>query len=173
MTNAAIPGGETRPPGTNSRPVSDRPKRDDDTGADRPARPDLWRGLAYGVAMGLGFAVAWVVLESILDLSVGLVFLSAIAAWLTGTAVALGAEPGSFRRQRSTIVLAIAVCLGIWVFGSYAAYVVSLAILPESTLDLLARMANAPFFDSLAADLIPGGLIELVALTVFGWLGAR
>ena len=115
MTNAALPGGETRPPGTSSRPVND-PSRDE-RGGDRQAKPDLWRGLAYGIAMGLGFAVAWVVLESILDLSVGLVFLSAIAAWLTGTAVALGAEPGSFRRQRSTILLAIAVCLGIWVWG--------------------------------------------------------
>ena len=123
--------------------------------------------------MGLGFAIAWVLLESILDLSVGLVFLSAIAAWLTGTAVALGAEPGSFRRQRSTILLAIAVCLGIWVVGTCAAYVVSLAILPDSTLGLLERMANAPFLDGLAASFIPAGLVELVALALFGWLGAR
>ena len=123
--------------------------------------------------MGLGFAVAWVVLESILDLSLGLVFLSAIAAWLTGTAVALGAEPGTFRRQRSTILLAIAVCLGIWVVGSYAAYVVSLAILPDSTLDLPGRMANAPFLEGLAAGFVPGGVVELVALALFGWLGAR
>lgn len=171
MTNAALPGGETRPPGMSSRPA-DHPSRDG-RGGDRRAKPDLWRGLAYGIAMGLGFAVAWVVLESILDLSVGLVFLSAIAAWLTGTAVALGAEPGSFRRQRSTILLAIAVCLGIWVVGTSAAYVVSLAILPDSTLDLLARMTNAPFLDGLAASFIPGGLVELVALALFGWLGAR
>ena len=172
MTNAALPGGETRPPGTNARPVKDRPAPDDG-GGDRRGQPDLRRGLAYGVAMGLGFAVAWVVLESILDLSLGLVFLSAIAAWLTGTAVALGAEPGTFRRQRSTILLAIAVCLGIWVVGSYAAYVVSLAILPDSTLDLPGRMANAPFLEGLAAGFVPGGVVELVALALFGWLGAR
>ena len=49
----------------------------------------------------------------------------------------------------------------------------SLAILPDSTLDLLARMANAPFLDGLAASFIPGGLVELVALALFGWLGAR
>lgn len=173
MTNAALPGGETRPPGTTSRPVSDRSEPDGKGDGERRSQPNLWRALAYGVAMGLGFAVAWVVLESILDLSVGLVFLSAIAAWLTGTAVALGAEPGSFRRQRSTILLAIAVCLGIWVVGTCAAYVVSLAILPDSTLDLLARMANAPFLEGLAAGFIPGGLVELVALALFGWLGAR
>ena len=172
MTNAALPGGETRPPGTGSRPVHD-PSGDEGSGGDRRAKPDLWRGLVYGIALGLGFAVAWVLLGSILDLSVGLVFLSAIAAWLTGTAVALGAEPGSFRRQRSTILLAIAVCLGIWVVGTCAAYVVSLAILPDSTLGLLERMANAPFLDGLAASFIPAGLVELVALALFGWLGAR
>jgi len=173
VTNAALPGGETRPPGTNSRPIGEGDKYGDDRGDERRSKPDLWRGLAYGVAMGLGFAVAWVVLASILDLSVGLVFLSAIAAWLTGTAVALGAEPGSFRRQRSTILLAIAVCLGIWVVGTCAAYVMSLAILPDSGLDLLARMANAPFLEGLAANFFPGGLIELLALALFGWLGAR
>lgn len=172
MTNAALPGGETGPPRTRERPLSEHPG---DQGRDRDevARPRLLRGLAYGVGMAIAFAGAWVVLKSILDLSVGLVFLSAIAAWLTGTAVALGAEPGSFRRQRSTMLLAMAVCVGIWFFGSYAAYLVSLAILPESTLDLFGRMTNAPFVDVLAADFIPGGPIELATLAVFGWLGAR
>ena len=143
-------------------------------GGERPAQPDLWRGLAYGVAMGLGFAVAWVVLASILDLSVGLVFLSAIAAWLTGTAVALGAEPGSFRRQRSTILLAVAVCLGIWVVGTCAAYVVSLAILPDSTLDLAGADGECAVPRRPRAQASSrGGLVELVALALFGWLGAR
>ena len=173
MTNAALPGGETGPPRTVERPTSGHPGGRGRDGGEGAVRPRLVRGLAYGVAMAIAFAFAWVVLKSILDLSVGLVFLSAIAAWLTGTAVALGAEPGSFRRQRSTVLLAIAVCLGIWFFGSYAAYVVSLAILPESTLDLFGRMANAPFLDVLAAGFIPGGPIELATLALFGWLGAR
>jgi hypothetical protein len=95
VTNAALPGGETRPPET----TRDRPTIPRVTRRGRSPGEAARRGLAYGIAMGLGFAVAWVVLESILDLSVGLVFLSAIAAWLTGTAVALGAEPGSFRRR--------------------------------------------------------------------------
>lgn len=131
------------------------------------------RGLWYGIGMAVVFVVAWAVLKAILDLSVGLVVLAAAAGWLTGTAVALGAEPGTFRRQRSTVLLAVAVCVGIWFVGSFAAYVTSLAILPESTLDLLARMANAPFLDVIGAGFIPGGPLELAALAIFGWLGAR
>ena len=71
------------------------------------------------------------------------------------------------------MLLAVAVCVGIWVVGTYAAYVTSLAILPESTLDLLGRMANAPFVDVVGASFIPAGPLELLALALFGWLGAR
>jgi predicted secreted protein len=123
--------------------------------------------------MAFAFIVAWVVLKSILDLDLGLVMLAAAAGWLTGTAVALGAEPGTLRRQRSTVILAVAVCVGIWLVGSYAAYVTSLAILPESTLDLAGRMANAPFLEVVGASFVPAGPLELAALALFGWLGAR
>lgn len=123
--------------------------------------------------MAVVFVLGWIVLKSILDLSVGLVVLAAAAGWLTGTAVALGAEPGTLRRARSTVALAIAVCIGIWFAGTYAAYVTSLAILPESTLDLMGRMANAPILDVVGASFIPAGLLELAALALFGWLGAR
>ena len=123
--------------------------------------------------MGLAFVVGWIILAAILDLSVGLVVLAAVAGWLTGTAVALGAEPGSLRRQRSTVLLAVAVCVGIWFAGTYAAYLTSLAILPSSSLDLLGRMANAPFLEVVGASFIPAGPLELLALVLFGWLGAR
>jgi hypothetical protein len=69
--------------------------------------------------------------------------------------------------------LAVLVSLGIWPVGSFAAYVTSLAILQASSLDLLGRMANAPFLDVVSATFIPGGPLALLALAVFGWLGAR
>jgi hypothetical protein len=34
-------------------------------------------------------------------------------------------------------------------------------------------MANAPFLDVVAAAFIPAGPLELLAIAVFGWLGAR
>ncbi len=167
MTDAPLPGGETRPPRTVRRPSG--------VGSnDAPApRPRLLRGLAYGLGMAVAFVLGWVVLASILDLTVGLVVLAAVAGWLTGTAVALGAEPGTMRRQRSTVLLAVVVSAGIWLVGSYAAYVTSLAILPASSLDLVGRMANAPFLDVIGATFIPGGPLELLALVLFGWLGSR
>jgi predicted secreted protein len=165
VTNAALPGGEIRTP----RPAPPVP----DGGQDVARRPRLLRGLAYGIGMAITFTIVWVILKAILDLSVGLVVLAGAAGWLTGTAVALGAEPGTLRRQRSTVVLAVAVSVGIWFAGTYAAYVTSLAVLPESSLDLFGRMANAPFVDVVGASFLPGGPLELAALAVFAWLGAR
>jgi hypothetical protein len=123
--------------------------------------------------MALLFVLVWTVMAAILDLSAGLVVLGAAAGWLTGTAVALGAEPGTMRRQRSTILLAVAVAIGIWIAGTALAYVVSLAILPGSTLDLLGRMANAPLLETVAVGFVPGGPLTLAALALFAWLGAR
>jgi hypothetical protein len=77
------------------------------------------------------------------------------------------------RRQRSTILLAVAVAIGIWIAGTALAYVVSLAILPGSTLDLLGRMANAPLLETVAVGFVPGGPLTLAALALFAWLGAR
>jgi hypothetical protein len=162
-------GGESRPP-TTSSPRADRPAGERGAGT---ARPRLLRGLAYGIGMALLFVLVWTVMAAILDLSAGLVVLGAAAGWLTGTAVALGAEPGTMRRQRSTILLAVAVAIGIWIAGTALAYVVSLAILPGSTLDLLGRMANAPLLETVAAGFVPGGPLTLAALAVFAWLGAR
>ena len=179
MTNAAPPGGETRPPRAAQPPPSDgsgdrlQPAGGVTSDGARMPRPRLLRGLGYGVGMALVFTLGWVVLKAILDLSIGLVVLAGAAGWLTGTAVALGAEPGTLRRQRSTVLLAVAVCIGIWFVGTYAAYVTSLAILPESTLDLMGRMANAPFLEAAGASFLPAGPLELLALVFFGWLGAR
>jgi hypothetical protein len=169
VSNAAGSGGETRPP-TTSSPRTDRPADEGGSGA---VRPRLLRGLAYGIGMAFLFVLVWTVMAAILDLSAGLVVLGAAAGWLTGTAVALGAEPGTMRRQRSTILLAVAVALGIWIAGTALAYGVSLAILPGSTLDLFGRMANAPFLETVAAGFVPGGPLTLAALALFAWLGAR
>ena len=171
MTDAPLPGGDTRP----DRPARRLPQGGTRDGSGEATRsgPRLLRGLAYGLGLGFAFVVGWIILAAILDLSVGLVVLAAVAGWLTGTAVALGAEPGSLRRQRSTVLLAVAVCVGIWFAGTYAAYLTSLAILPSSSLDLLGRMANAPFLEVVGASFIPAGPLELLALVLFGWLGAR
>lgn len=191
MTDAAPPDGTppARPPtpsgGETGRPWTAGVRRQGD--ADRApgprgdrqdsdgtsGRPDLRRGLFYGLGMAALFVLIWVLVAAILEIRVGVVVVAAMAGWLTGTAVALGAEPGTLRRQRSTVLLAVAVCLGTWLVGTWAAWLVSLAILPDSTLDLVGRMGNAPLLDVVGASLIPGGLLELAAVASFGWLGAR
>ena len=137
------------------------------------SRPNLRRGLAYGIAMALPFAAVWAVAAAVLDLGAGLLLVAAIAGWLIGTAAALGAEPGTIRRTRGTVTLAVAVSLATWPAATIGAYLLGLAILPGSTLPFLERMANAPFLDTLAQQFLPLGALELGALALFGWLGAR
>ena len=135
--------------------------------------PNLRRGLAYGIAMGLPFAAAWAVASAVLDLGAGLLVVAAIAGWLLGTAVALGAEPGTMRRRRATTSLAVGLGLATWLAAVIGAYLLGLAILPGSTLPFLERLANAPFLESTAEQFLPLGPIELAVVAVCGWLGAR
>jgi hypothetical protein len=135
--------------------------------------PNFRRGLAYGIAMGLPFAAGWAVAAAVLDLGVGVVVVAAIAGWLIGTAVALGAEPGTVRRTRATTGLAIGLSLATWLAAVIGAYLLGLAILPGSTLPFVERLANAPFLESAAQQFLPFGPIELAVVAVSGWLGAR
>ena len=137
------------------------------------SRPNLRRGLAYGSAMALPFAAVWAVAAAVLDLGAGLLLVAAIAGWLIGTAAALGAEPGTIRRTRDTVTLAVAVSVATWPAATVGAYLLGLAILPGSTLPFVERMANAPFLGTLAQQFLPLGPLELGALALFGWLGAR
>jgi hypothetical protein len=137
------------------------------------ASPDLRRGLAYGVVLALPFVALWAVAEAILDLGAGVIVVAAVAAWLTGTAVALGAEPGSLRRARSTIRLATAVCLAIGPIATVAAYLLSRFVLQGSDLSFLERIASTPILDYVGPQFLPLGPLELAALAFFGWLGAR
>jgi hypothetical protein len=136
-------------------------------------RPNLRRGLAYGAAMAVLFVALWAVAAAVLDIGGGLLIIAAVAGWLIGTAVALGAEPGSLRRGQRTVRLAVAVSLTTWAAGTFAAYLLSLAILQGSALPFLARIGGTPFLDFIAPEFLPSGPLELGALALFGWLGAR
>ncbi len=135
--------------------------------------PDLRRGLAYGLAMALAFAALWAIAAAILDVGGVLVVVAGVAGWLTGTAVALGAEPGSIRRTPGTVRLAVAVSLATWPVATMAAYLLSRAVLQGSSLSFLERLSSTPFLDFVAPQFLPVGPLELAALAIFGWLGAR
>jgi uncharacterized membrane protein YjgN (DUF898 family) len=123
--------------------------------------------------MALPFAAAWAVAAVVLDLGVLLPIVAAVAGWLIGTAVALGAEPGSMRRTAGTVGLAVGVSLATWPVATIAGYVLSRAILQGSALSFAERLAATPFLDFAAPQFLPSGPLELAALAVFGWLGSR
>ena len=137
------------------------------------ARPNLARGLAYGLAMALLFVAAWAVGAAVLDLGGALLVVAAVAGWLIGSAVALGAEPGSMRRTRGTVLLAVAVSLVTWPGATVVAWLLSRAVLQGSALPFLERVAATSLLDFAAPQFLPLGPLELAALAFFGWLGAR
>ena len=123
--------------------------------------------------MALPFAAAWAVAAVVLDLGVLLPIVAAVAGWLIGTAVALGAEPGSLRRTVGTVGLAVGVSLATWPVATIAGYVLSRAILQGSALSFAERVAATPFLEFAAPQFLPSGPLELAALAIFGWLGSR
>jgi hypothetical protein len=136
-------------------------------------RPDLLRGVAYGAAMALFFVVLWAIAAAVLEIGGALIVIAGVAGWLIGTAVALGAEPGSIRRTTNTVRIAVAVSLATWPVATIVAYLVSRAILQGSVLSFLDRIASTPFLDYAGPQFLPSGPLELAALAFFGWLGAR
>ncbi|MGH2406742.1 MAG: hypothetical protein ACRDF7_01520 [Candidatus Limnocylindrales bacterium] len=136
-------------------------------------RPDLRRGLGYGLALALPFAAAWAVAEAILDIGAGLLVLASVTGWLTGTAVALGAEPGSLRRRVATVRLAVVVCLATWPVATVGAWLLSRFVLQGSDLSFAERIASTPLLDYVGPQFVPFGPLELAALAFFGWLGSR
>jgi hypothetical protein len=135
--------------------------------------PNRRRGLAFGVALALPFVAGWAVAAAVLDLGPVLPIIAAAAGWLIGTAVALGAEPGSIRRTAGTVGLAVGVSLATWPLATVAGYLLSRAILQDSALSFAERVAATPFLDFAGPQFLPSGPLELAALAVFGWLGSR
>jgi hypothetical protein len=163
MTNPRRSGGETASPG---RPLP----------APRPVpsgRPDRRRGLLFGAAMALPFVAVWALASAVLDVGGAVLVVAGAAGWLIGTAVALGAEPGSIRRSRGTVLLAMAVSLAAWPAATIAAWLLSRAILQASTLTFAERLAATPLLDFAGPQFVPLGPLELGVLALFGWLGSR
>jgi hypothetical protein len=132
------------------------------------------RGFAYGSVVGTVFALLWVVPATILDISAGLVLLAAVLGWLVGAAVRLGAWHGVAPERSAALGLAAATLAGAaWLLGTLLDYVVSLALLPASAVDLGQRMVNEPFIAWLEPQLVPLKLVEVVLAALAGWRSAR
>jgi hypothetical protein len=121
-----------------------------------PAAAGWPAGRSVLVAIGIGFAAAigWSILRGVLELSVGLLVVSAVGGWGIGAAL---------RRGRPSLPLAVGLGVGAWVVSLLLTWLVTRVTL-LSDRDLAGRLAQTPFLDFTAQQF---GLLELVSLLLF------
>lgn len=170
---AAIPGGEAIPAQRRlARPPSDRFR----TPAPPPIkeRPDLGRATLLGLAGGLAYAIPAALLLAILSITAGLVALAVLGGWLIGVGVRVGAWRGLAHRP-SKAPLALGAGLGAvaWLGGLVLAWLVSMLILPGSSMGFLDRLAANPFLDWVVPQLAPLDYLVLAILVAVAWVASH
>jgi hypothetical protein len=137
-------------------------------------RPDLVRATLLGLVAGAGTAIPTAILHAVLSITAGLIAISILGGWLIGVGVRTGSWSGRpHRPSRSPLVVAAALGLVTWLLGLVLAWLLSMAILPASTMSLLDRLAAIPFLDWLEPQLGPLDLLRLVLLVGVAWAAAH
>lgn len=164
MGEAGRKDGLPRPPGERYRSRS----------APEAARPDHLRGSLTGLLASGATALVLGLLSAILDVTLGLLVVAVVGGWATGAAVVRGTWR-SVEHPASTATRMIGAALGAlaWLGGRLVDWVVSLAILPGSTLSVGERLVNNPFIDWLSPQLSLLDGAQLLLLTAVAWRSAR
>lgn len=149
-------------------------------GGRRPDTPPIARSPALGRATLAGLLVAAVValalgsLSAVFDIGPGLLVVAAVGGWLLGEAVARGAWGASVHLPQPAVPRLAAMLAALtWLAGSVVDYMLSLALLPESSRTFAQRLSDQPFPAWLAPQLSPLDVAEVVVLVVVAWRSAR
>ena len=118
-------------------------------------------GVLVALGIGLVSALAWSILRGILELSVGLLVVSALGGWGIGAAL---------RRGGGSRALAVLLGTGAWglsLLGTW--FVTRLTLLSDRPLG--ERLAQTPFLDFTAQQF---GVLDVLSLALFAcaaWIG--
>lgn len=136
--------------------------------------PRIFLATLAGLLVVAVVALLLGLLRAVFELGPGLLVVAAVGAWLLGEAVARVAWGGAAHLP-STDVPRIAAVLGAvaWLAGSAVDYLVSLALLPESSRTFGERLSDQPFPAWLAPQLSLLDAAEIVVLVVVAWRSAR
>jgi hypothetical protein len=175
-----VPGRSARPepgearPGSLASPPGDRYRTGESVEPAQLERPDRVRSVVFGVPIALVIALGYGVIRSVLDLSAGLLALSALGGWLLGWAVRSGAWSGRPHRPSGWPgALAVVLAVGAWIGGLIASWLVALWLLPESTRTFAERLGDQPFLDWLGPQLGPLEPVQLLVIVAVAWVSAR
>jgi hypothetical protein len=144
-------------------------------------RPRALRAFDRGALAGLVVAIVYGFLWGAGVLQFGLVAIAVMGGWLIGAAIRHGAWRGSWRLathvpSRRLKLLGVVIGSAAWFGGAFVAYVVSRALLPESDLSFVERLADVSFAEYLNQQYEAGGPLHGIALAVMaimGWRTAR
>lgn len=107
-------------------------------------------------------------------MTLGLLVVAVVGGWVIGVAVVRGTWRG-VEHQPSDATHAIGAALGAlaWLGSRLVDWVVSLAILPGSTLSVGERLATTPFVDWLTPQLSVLDGVQVLLLMAVAWRSAR
>ncbi|MBA2487890.1 MAG: hypothetical protein H0V36_01030 [Chloroflexi bacterium] len=136
--------------------------------------PAHLRGALAGLLVGGATALVLGLLSAILDVTLGLLVVAVVGGWAIGVAV-VRATWRSTGQPAADATRVIGAACGVlaWLGGRLVDWLVSLAILPGSTLSIGERLVNSPFIVWLTPQLslIDGG--QLLLLAALAWRSAR
>jgi hypothetical protein len=116
-------------------------------------------GILVALGVGMVSALAWSVLRGILELSVGLLVVSALGGWGIGVAL---------RRSLPSFPLAVLLGVGAWALSLVLTWLVTRVTL-LSDRPLGDRLAQTPFLDFTAQQF---GVLDIVSLLLFAGAAA-
>ena len=171
MTERPAPG-EVRPR-TLERPPGDRYLLPEIL--DPPTQhPDMPRAAVLGSAAAVLTAALAAAFNAGLNLLLGVVIVAALGGWLIGRAVRQGAWSGRAHvPSRGPVVLAVLLALGTWLAGEIGAYLLSLALLPDSVRSFAERIASLSFLDWLSPQFGPLEIFSLFLVAGLAWFSSR
>lgn len=168
------PGGEARPTAHRlARPPGARYR----TAGAAPvvrARPRLARALAGGAAVAGVLALLLAIFQAVLWGGVGQTTILVVGAWAIGVTVrglAWGGAP--HLPSRAPVVLAAALGAAAWAASLAGAWILSLALLPNSVRTLAERIAATPFPDWVGPQLSPFRFVEALLIVAIAAFAAR
>lgn len=132
--------------------------------------------MTYGVLATVGVLFAYGLLTEPLELTLGLFVVAVVGGWLIGHAVSYGAwgnaEHEPYRPLQWVALVLVAIA---WVGGLVVAFVISQALVPDSSVALADKLTPAAFFDwLLGQEFVPiVHVISLALMAFMAWRGAR
>ena len=132
------------------------------------------KGFDHGILAGAAVAAVYGVLTEPFALSFGLLAVGFVGGMIIGASVSRGAWNGEAHwPSRRVRALATAIGVGTWIAALFVAYLISQALIPQSSTTLLERLSASGFAEYFYGQ-VEGNLVgQIGGLFTLGYIGWR